>query len=80
VRAYACALQAKGPRGIPDGTTTHRDRGWPHAGLGCRAAHQLNPATRMWSRREWLRYRRTGRLPAWDYTSRRDRRRTRRGC
>jgi hypothetical protein len=29
--------------------------------------------------REWLRYRRTGRLPAWDYTSRRDRRRTRRG-
>jgi hypothetical protein len=33
----------------------------------------------MWTRREWLRYRRTGRLPAWDYTSRRDRRRTRRG-
>jgi hypothetical protein len=71
-------------------TTTHRDRekvialsicrrcGWPRGGPSCRAAHRLNPAARMWSRREWLRYRRTGRLPAWDYTSRRDRRRDRR--
>jgi hypothetical protein len=90
VRVRACALQGKGPRGIPDRTTTHRDRGgdlmsicrrcgWPRGGPGCRAAHLLNPATRMWSRREWLHYRRTGRLPAWDYTSRRDRRRDRRG-
>jgi hypothetical protein len=53
--------------------------GWPRGGPGCRAAHRLNPAARIWSRREWLRYRRTGRLPAWDYTSRRDRRRIRRG-
>jgi hypothetical protein len=53
--------------------------GWPRGGLGCRAAHRLNPTTRMWTRRQWLRYRRTGRLPVWDYTSRRDRRRTRRG-
>jgi hypothetical protein len=53
--------------------------GWPRGSPGCRAAHRLNPATRMWTRREWLRYQRNGRLPAWDYTSRRDRRRTRRG-
>jgi len=48
--------------------------GWPRGSPGCRTTHRLNPATCMWSRREWLRYRRTGRLPAWDYTSRRDRR------
>jgi hypothetical protein len=95
-RVRACAYTpapcgATTPRGIPDETTTHRDRwevialricrrcGWPRGGPGCRAAHRLNPAARMWSRREWLRYRRTGRLPAWDYTSRRDRCRTRRG-
>jgi hypothetical protein len=77
--------------GIPDGkprTVTEevnesmpicRRCGWPRGGPGCRAAHRLNPAIRMWSRREWLRYRRTGRLPAWDYTSRRDRR-ARRGA
>jgi hypothetical protein len=74
VRAYACALQGKGLHGIPDGTTTHRDRGWPCGGAGCRADHRLDPATRMWSRREWLRYWRTGRLPAWYSTSRRTRR------
>jgi hypothetical protein len=51
--------------------------GWPRGGPGCRAAHRLNPATRMWTRHQWLRYGRTGRLPAWDYTSRRDRRRGR---
>jgi hypothetical protein len=51
--------------------------GWPRGGPGCRAAHSLYLAPRMWSRREWLRYRRTGRLPAWDYTSHRDRRRGR---
>jgi hypothetical protein len=79
VRACACALQAKDPRGLRDGTTTHRDRGWPRGGPGCRAAHRLNPASRMWTRREWGRYRRTGRLPAWDYTNRHGRRRTRRG-
>jgi hypothetical protein len=50
-----------------------------HGDPGCRAAHRLNPTARMWSRREWERYQRTGRLPAWDYTSRTDRRRTRRG-
>jgi hypothetical protein len=92
VRAQrACALAAQSSLRNSGRTTTHRDRGevialpicrrcgWPHGGPGCHAAHRLNPATRMWSRREWLRYRRTGRLPAWDYTSRRDRRRARRG-
>jgi hypothetical protein len=92
VRArHACVLAPPTVRGTSGRTTTHRDRrevialpicrrcGWPRGGPGCRAAHGLNPAARMWSRREWLRYRRTGRLPAWDYTSRRDRRRIRRG-
>jgi hypothetical protein len=92
VRVHTPApCSTKAPRGIPDGTTTHRERkeviglptcrrcGWPPGGPGCSAAHRLNPATRMWSRREWLRYRRTGQLPAWNYTSRRDRRRVRRG-
>jgi len=58
---------------------TCRRCGWPKRSAGCRAAHRLRPAVRMWSRREWARYRATGRLPWWDHTSRRDRRRDRRG-
>jgi hypothetical protein len=70
------------PRTVTEGgdrLSICRRCGWTHGGPGCRAAHRLNLATRMWSRREWLRYRRTGRLPIWDYPSRRDRRRARRG-
>jgi hypothetical protein len=51
--------------------------GWPRGSPGCRAAHQFNSANRMWFRREWLRHCHTGRLNAWYYTSRRDRRRGR---
>jgi len=58
---------------------TCRRCGWPTRSAGCRDAHRLRPAARGWSRREWLRYRATGRLPRRDHTSRRDRRRTHRG-
>jgi len=58
---------------------TCRRCGWPKHSHACLQAHLRNPAVRGWSRREWLRYRATGRLPWWDHTSRRDRRRTRRG-
>ena len=83
----ACALAPKPTSGTSGHTTTQRGRGevillpicrrcgWLRGSPGCRAAHRLNAAVRMWSRREWLRYQRTGRLPTWDYTSRRDRRR-----
>jgi hypothetical protein len=93
-RVRASRLRVDVPSGLPEFRTDNplsvtegevialpicRRCGWPRGGPGCRAVHRLNPAGRMWSRREWLRYRRTGRLPAWDYTSRRDRRRSRRG-
>jgi hypothetical protein len=92
VRAYTSARAGHQPAAEFRTETTQGDReevialpvcrrcGWPRGGPGCRAAHRLNLGIRMWSRREWLRYRRTGRLPAWDYTSRRDRRRDRRGA
>jgi hypothetical protein len=52
---------------------TCRRCGWERGSQACKQAHLLNPRTRMWSRREWQRYRRDGRLPWWDVSSRRDR-------
>lgn len=51
--------------------------GWPRGSDACRLAHLLNPRIRMWSRRAWEHYHKTGRLPWWDTSGRRDRRRSR---
>ena len=51
--------------------------GWPRGSNACRHAHLLSPRTRMWSRREWERYRSTDKLPWWDVIGRSERRRSR---
>lgn len=52
--------------------------GWPKGSDACRLAHRLSPRTRMWSRPQWERYQRNGKLPWWDRSGRRDRRQSRR--
>jgi hypothetical protein len=46
--------------------------GWSRGSAACRMAHYRGPveAERMWTRPQWERYRRTGRLPRWDHSRR----------